>query len=130
MTAQPANASPHAPAASAPAAPVRGAAATADANPVIHADRLTKTFGTVHAVQGVSFDVPRGRTTALLGANGAGKTTTIAMLLGLLLPTSGTVEVLGHDMVRARHRANDGLDGGGAQAGSAIRACATDVLVP
>ena len=80
-------------------------ASSGTAAPVIHADHLTKTFGVVHAVQGVSLDVPRGTTTALLGANGAGKTTTIAMLLGLLLPTSGTVEVLGHDMVRARHRA-------------------------
>nr|WP_322786830.1 ABC transporter ATP-binding protein [Rhodovibrio salinarum] len=66
---------------------------------------MTKTFGSVHAVQGIDFDVPRGTTMALLGANGAGKTTTIAMLLGLLLPTSGRVEVLGHDMARARHRA-------------------------
>ena len=105
MTAQPAQAAPHAPAPSTQGIAVRGARAADGATPVIHADRLTKTFGAVHAVQGVSFDVPRGRTTALLGANGAGKTTTIAMLLGLLLPTSGCVEVLGHDMVRARHRA-------------------------
>jgi len=80
-------------------------AAPAASHPVVRAVGLTKTFGSVHAVQGISFDVPRGTTTALLGANGAGKTTTIAMLLGLLLPTRGTVEVLGHDMVRDRHRA-------------------------
>jgi ABC-2 type transport system ATP-binding protein len=106
MSAQTAQASPHdAPTTFAQASGARGAPAPDGVSPVIHADQLTKTFGTVHAVQGVSFDVQRGRTTALLGANGAGKTTTIAMLLGLLLPTSGTVQVLGHDMVRARHQA-------------------------
>jgi ABC-2 type transport system ATP-binding protein len=105
MTVKPAQAAPPAPAPSTEITGARAARATDGATPVIHADRLTKTFGAVQAVQGVRFDVPRGRTTALLGANGAGKTTTIAMLLGLLLPTSGCVQVLGHDMVRARHRA-------------------------
>lgn len=74
----------------------------------IRADALTKKYGTrrtgeVVAVDGISFTVPRGGVTGLLGGNGAGKTTTISMLLGLLLPTSGTVEVLGVDMVRHRH---------------------------
>jgi ABC-2 type transport system ATP-binding protein len=85
--------------------PNTGSANADYAAPVIKAAGLTKTFGSVQAVKGISFQVPRGTTTALLGANGAGKTTTLAMLLGLLLPTSGTVEVLGHDMARARHRA-------------------------
>jgi ABC-2 type transport system ATP-binding protein len=58
----------------------------------------------VRAVDGISFSVPRGSTTALLGGNGAGKTTTLSMLLGLLIPTSGTVRVLGEDMVRHRYR--------------------------
>lgn len=71
----------------------------------IHASALTKRFGTVTAVDDVSFEVPPGRTMALLGANGAGKTTTIAMVLGLLLPTSGRVEVLGFDITRERHKA-------------------------
>jgi ABC-2 type transport system ATP-binding protein len=75
------------------------------AAPVILARDLEKRFGSVQAVAEVSFEVPAGTTFALLGANGAGKTTTIAMLLGLLLPTSGRVEVLGCDMVRDRHRA-------------------------
>jgi ABC-2 type transport system ATP-binding protein len=47
--------------------------------------------------------VPAGTVAGLLGGNGAGKTTTISMLLGLLLPTAGTIEVLGVDMLRHRH---------------------------
>ncbi len=76
----------------------------------IRAEGLTKRYGTarsgeVTAVDGISFTVAAGSVTGLLGGNGAGKTTTISMLLGLLLPTSGTVEVLGVDMVRHRHAA-------------------------
>ena len=67
-------------------------------------EKLTKRFGEVMAVDNVSFAIPAGSCTALLGGNGAGKTTTIAMLLGLLLPTSGSVTVLGEDMARHRHR--------------------------
>jgi ABC-2 type transport system ATP-binding protein len=65
---------------------------------------LVKRFGAVTAVDGISFAVPRGAAVGLLGGNGAGKTTTIAMLLGLVLPTAGTVSVLGADMVAARYR--------------------------
>jgi ABC-2 type transport system ATP-binding protein len=72
---------------------------------VIDVSALTKRFGTVAAVDAISFSVPRGATVALLGGNGAGKTTTISMLLGLLLPTSGTVAVLGFDMRRNRRGA-------------------------
>jgi ABC-2 type transport system ATP-binding protein len=68
----------------------------------ISAKGLTKRYGDVLAVDDLSFTVPRGGTIGLLGGNGAGKTTTITMLLGLLLPTAGTIHVLGHDM--ARHR--------------------------
>lgn len=57
----------------------------------------------VHAVDDVSFCVSPGSTTGLLGGNGAGKTTTIAMLLGILLPTSGTIRLLGCDMIADRH---------------------------
>jgi len=65
---------------------------------------LSKSFGAVVAVDGISFAVEAGSITALLGGNGAGKTTTISMLLGLLLPTSGSVRLLGEDMVRHRYR--------------------------
>jgi len=77
-------------------------------NPVITVQGLTKHYGTaespVVAVAGIDFTVPKGGVTALLGGNGAGKTTTIAMLLGLLKPTSGSISVLGTDMLRDRHR--------------------------
>ena len=65
---------------------------------------LRKEFPRVVAVADISFTVPAGTVTALLGGNGAGKTTTIAMLLGLLLPTSGSIRMLGEDMLRHRHR--------------------------
>jgi len=66
---------------------------------------LTKSYKSVQAVAGISFDVPQGSITALLGGNGAGKTTTIAMLLGVLIPTSGTVHMLGQDMAADRFAA-------------------------
>lgn len=65
---------------------------------------LAKDYGAVAAVAGIDFTVAAGSTTALLGGNGAGKTTTIAMLLGLLTPTRGSVTVLGANMERHRHR--------------------------
>ncbi len=72
--------------------------------PVILVDRLVKRYGYTLAVAGIGFTVERGVTAALLGGNGAGKTTTLAILLGLLLPTSGTVQVFGEDVVRHRYR--------------------------
>lgn len=66
--------------------------------------RLSKRFDGVVAVDDVSFGVRRGATAALLGGNGAGKTTTIAMLLGLLLPSEGEIEIFGIDMIRSRYR--------------------------
>jgi ABC-2 type transport system ATP-binding protein len=73
--------------------------------PAIQVSGLSKRYGEVLAVDDVSFAVPAGAVVGLLGGNGAGKTTTIAMLLGLLLPSSGTIEVLGVDMLRDRYRA-------------------------
>ena len=71
---------------------------------VIAVRDLRKRFARVEAVRGITFDVRAGTTTALLGGNGAGKTTTLSMLLGVLLPTSGAITVLGCDMLRDRHR--------------------------
>jgi len=60
---------------------------------------------TAPAVDGLSFTMEPGQTIGLLGGNGAGKTTTIAMLLGLLVPTSGRIIALGHDMGHDRFAA-------------------------
>ena len=71
---------------------------------VIDVECLSKRYGSVLAVDEVSFNVQRGAVCALLGANGAGKTTIIAMLLGLLIPTSGRITILGEDMLINRYR--------------------------
>jgi ABC-2 type transport system ATP-binding protein len=65
---------------------------------------LVKRFGDFTAVDGVSFEVARGRIFGFLGANGAGKSTTIRMLCGLLDPTSGTATVGGYDIRREPER--------------------------
>jgi ABC-2 type transport system ATP-binding protein len=75
-----------------------------DAAPAILVAGLSKRYGQVQAVESLSFAVAAGSSTGLLGANGAGKTTTIAMLLGLLAPSAGRIEVLGQDMLRHRYR--------------------------
>ena len=73
--------------------------------PAVRADRLTKVYKTVAAVDGISFLLPRGSITGLLGGNGAGKTTTIAMLMGLVdADLRARARVLGADMPRERHR--------------------------
>jgi len=80
------------------------AKSTEAAAPAVRVEGLEKAFGPVKAVAGIDFTVPEGKTVALLGGNGAGKTTTIGMLLGLITPSAGRIEVLGHDMVRERHK--------------------------
>lgn len=77
----------------------------ADGMDAIRVKGLTKRYGRTPAVAGIDFAVPAGETVALLGGNGAGKTTTIAMLLGLLIPTEGSITVLGHDIARDRFAA-------------------------
>jgi ABC-2 type transport system ATP-binding protein len=72
---------------------------------VIQVDNLSKQYGDVRAVDRISFTAKSGATLGLLGGNGAGKTTTIAMLLGLLVPTSGRITILGHDMAKDRFNA-------------------------
>ncbi len=75
--------------------------------PALRVEALTKRYREDRppAVDGLDFTLPRGETWALLGGNGAGKTTTIAMLLGLLVPSSGRILALGHDMARDRFAA-------------------------
>ncbi len=64
-------------------------------NPLVRAESVTRRFGALTAVDAVSMEVRPGEVVGLLGANGAGKTTLIRMLLGLLAPSAGGVEVLG-----------------------------------
>jgi len=73
--------------------------------PAVAVRDLCKRYDAALALDHVSFEVPRGAAVALLGGNGAGKTTTLSILLGLLLPTSGEVRVLGVDMLKQRYAA-------------------------
>jgi ABC-type multidrug transport system ATPase subunit len=66
--------------------------------PIIATSALTKRFGRVVAVDGIDLDVRRGDIYGFLGANGSGKTTTVRLLLGLVLATSGSIEVFGEPM--------------------------------
>ncbi len=84
---------------------VAAAAHTAPSPVRIKVEGLSKRFDKVLAVDAIDFAVPAGSFTALLGGNGAGKTTTIAMLLGLVQPSAGRIEILGHDLARAPHAA-------------------------
>jgi ABC-2 type transport system ATP-binding protein len=70
----------------------------------IEVQRLTKIYKATRAVDGIDFALAPGSITGLLGGNGAGKTTTIAMIMGLVTPTSGSVRVLGAEMPRQRYR--------------------------
>src|SRR6516165_7898916 len=72
--------------------------------PAVIVENLVKRYGFTVAVDGISFAVARGVTAALLGGNGAGKTTTLSILLGLLLPTAGRVQVFGEDIQWHRYR--------------------------
>ena len=67
---------------------------------IISVENLTKYYGDFLAVDHISFEVRKGEFFGLLGPNGAGKTTTIRILTGLLKPTSGTVHVMGMDVVK------------------------------
>src|SRR5690606_19414179 len=73
----------------------RGRRRVSDA-PAIRARGLTRRFGSLVAVDDIDLDVPPGVIYGFLGPNGSGKSTTIRMLCGLLLPSAGEVEVLGH----------------------------------
>ena len=71
--------------------------------PAIAVADLRKVYKTGMAVAGISFELPRGSITGLLGGNGAGKTTTIAMIMGLVAPTSGRIAILGKKMPEERY---------------------------
>ncbi len=72
---------------------------------VLVVNKLTKTYGQTLAVDGVSFQVRPNEIVGLLGPNGAGKTTTISMVLGVLEPSSGSIEIEGLDIARQRSQA-------------------------
>ena len=65
----------------------------------IVASELSKSFGNIEALKGTSFVVKENEIFGLIGPNGAGKTTTLRIVSTLISPTSGKVEVFGHDVV-------------------------------
>jgi ABC-2 type transport system ATP-binding protein len=65
---------------------------------VIQVEGLRKLYGDFPAVQGLTFSVARGEVLGLVGPNGAGKTTTIRSLAGIIIPTSGSIRIAGHDL--------------------------------
>jgi len=80
-----------------------------DAAIMIQAEKLSKIYGSFHAIKDVSFSVPRGQVAAFLGPNGAGKTTTMKILTGFLSPTSGVARIAGHDVSNDRLAAAEKL---------------------
>ncbi len=91
-----------------PSAEVASDAATMSADgggvPAIHAVGLTKRYGHIEALAGLSMSVPRGEIFGFLGPNGAGKTTAVKLLLGLTSPTSGDAWLLGEPIGHAQAR--------------------------
>src|SRR5271157_4784228 len=75
-----------------------------DEEPVLKIEGLAKDYGSVRAVDDVSFSINSGRIVGLLGPNGAGKTTTIHMVLGILEPTRGSIEIFGRNLKEDRSR--------------------------
>ena len=71
---------------------------------VVEANELVKTYGSIPALDGLSFDVMEGEVFGLIGPNGSGKTTTLRILSTLIKPTSGTATVLGYDVVKEAQR--------------------------
>ena len=75
-----------------------------DTAPILRTIGLTKRFDGATALDGLDLEVGRGEVVGLLGPNGAGKTTTVNLILGLLSPTAGRVELFGEDLAKARSR--------------------------
>jgi len=73
-------------------------------NLVIQLANVNKRFGALHAVRNVSFEIQRGQVCGFLGPNGAGKSTTIRMIMSILLPDSGAINVLGGSALDAKDR--------------------------
>ncbi len=73
---------------------------------MIEIDQVTRKYGKKVAVSDLSLRVEAGEVFAFLGPNGAGKTTTIKMMVGLLQPTSGTLRICGHDVIKAHRQAS------------------------
>ncbi len=76
---------------------------------IIEIERLTKKYGSVSAVDGISFSIKEGEIFGFLGPNGAGKTTTISMLSTINEPTSGTARVNGYDIVRQKNEVRSSI---------------------
>ena len=81
------------------------AVVSSQAGPVLRLENVVRTYGSVRAVDGISFSAAPGRFIALLGPNGAGKSTLFQLLSGLFTPDSGSIEVMGHDIRRSPVRA-------------------------
>lgn len=81
---------------------------TDTATPLIRIENLNVWRGEAHILHGVSFDVPRGQVTALLGRNGVGKTTTLLALMGML-PASGSASMDGHELANGETHLNSRL---------------------
>jgi len=78
-------------------------------NEVIKIVNLKKSYGSIMAVDGVSYEVNRGEMFGLVGPDGAGKTSTMRMLVGLLNPDAGNAEVLGYDLLTQKNLIKDGI---------------------
>ncbi len=71
-------------------------------SPIVEVRNLSKRFGDFTAVDQISFEIQPGETVGLLGPNGAGKTTTFQMLLGVVTPTEGSIQMFGLDLTKHR----------------------------
>jgi ABC-2 type transport system ATP-binding protein len=74
---------------------------TATGKPIVKLDRVSKRFGDVNAVDGISLEVPPGQIFGMIGPSSRGKTTLIRLLVGVLAPSGGHVSVFGHERRRA-----------------------------
>jgi ABC-2 type transport system ATP-binding protein len=81
-----------------------------DDEPILKIEGLTKDYGSVKAVDHVSFSISPGEIVGLLGPNGAGKTTTIHMILGILEPTQGFIEIFGKNLQEHRSKISKGIN--------------------